>query len=204
MATFTITTPVNIDSLASKVGGDIYNINGGYLTIDQDSRFGLNQNTSASLGNMTLSATLGGTCEVNATKVRLIPYNTGTGTVPANNTAISMGGASGLLIGVYSALNVAPTASGGAMPVSGYIKIKQWNSVAYSAGVLTGISAVATGADQAGWIELVGDEAGTVTVNRLNLWKMRGDWYDFLGAMTDGTRATTYQIPSNGALQYHA
>lgn len=58
MATFTITTPVNIDSLASKVGGDIYNINGGYLTIDQDSRFGLNQNTSASLGNMTLSATL--------------------------------------------------------------------------------------------------------------------------------------------------
>lgn len=45
MATFTITTPVNIDTLTSKTGGDIYNINGGALTIDQDSRYGLNQNT---------------------------------------------------------------------------------------------------------------------------------------------------------------
>lgn len=39
MATFTVTTAQNIDALASKTGGDIYNINGGTLTIDQDSRF---------------------------------------------------------------------------------------------------------------------------------------------------------------------
>ena len=55
MATYTITTPVNIDTLAAKTGSDTYNINWGYLTIDQDSRYGTNQNTSASIGNITLS-----------------------------------------------------------------------------------------------------------------------------------------------------
>lgn len=102
---------------------------------------------------------------------------------------------------MYSSLTVAPTTAGSAMPASGYIKIKQWNSVAYSAGVLTGVGANATGADVVGWIEVVGQETLTATVNRLNTFKMRGAWYD-LGT-TDGTRATTYQIPTNGLLQYH-
>jgi hypothetical protein len=202
MATFTITTAQNIDELTSKAGGDTYNINGGYLTVDQDTRVGLNQNTSASLGTVTLSATLGGTVEVNSTLVRLIPYNSGTGNVPAWNTSITQGSASGKLIGVYSALNVASTATGAAMPASGYIKIKQWNSVAYTSGALTNIGASATGADVAGWLEIVGDEAGTCTVNRLNLFKVRGGYYQI--GTTDGTRATTYQIPSSGTLQYHA
>lgn len=202
MATFTITTSVNIDTLASKTGGDTYNINGGTLTIDQDSRYGTNQTTSSSLGPVTLSATLGGTLEIDARAVRIIPFDTGSGTVPASNTTISQGGASGLLIGVYSALNVAPTAAAAAMPASGYIKIKQWNSVAYAAGALTGISANATAADRVGWIEIVGDDSQTFTVNRLNLARFRGDWFEV--GTTDGTRATTYQIPSHGLLQYHA
>ncbi len=42
MATFTVTATQNIDELTSKTGGDIYNINGGTLTVDQHSRFGLN------------------------------------------------------------------------------------------------------------------------------------------------------------------
>lgn len=202
MATYTITTPVNIDSLTGKTGGDIYNINGGYLTIDQDSRIGLNQTTVASIAAITLSATLGGTVEINSTLVRVIPYNTGSGTVPAFNTAISRGGASGLLIGVYADLASASVNTGGAMPASGFIKIKQWNETAYSAGVLTGISATATGVDVPGWLEIVGDQLGTCTVNRLNLFRARGDYFA-LGT-TDGLRATTYQIPSSGTLQYHA
>lgn len=201
MATFTITTAVNIDTLAAKAGNDVYNINGGYLTVDQDSRYGTNQNTSASIGNVTLSATLGGTIEFNGTLVRIIPYNTGTGNVPALDTAITKGGASGKLIGVYSALNVAPTAAGAAMPASGYIKIRQWNSVAYAAGALTGIGATATGLDRVGWLDIIGAESATVTVNRLNTFKTRGDW--FVLGTTDGTRATTYQIPSNGTNVYH-
>lgn len=201
MATFTITTAVNIDTLASKAGSDTYNINGGYLTVDQDTRYGTNQNTSAAMGNITLSATLGGTIEFKSTGVRLIPYNTGSGNVPAYDTVISQGSASGKLIGVYSALNAAPTAVGNAMPASGYIKIRQWNSVAYTSGALTGISASATGADVAGWLEIVGVDALLATCNRLGTFKVTGDFYD-LGT-TDGTRATTYQIPSNGSSAFY-
>ena len=121
MATFTITTAVNIDSLAAKTGNDVYNINGGYLTVDQHSRFGTNQSTSATLGGITLSASLGGTIEFNSTLVRLIPYTAGGGVVPALGTAIVRGAASGKLLGVYSALNVAPTAAAAAMPATGFI-----------------------------------------------------------------------------------
>ena len=209
MATFTITTNVNIDSLTSKAGGDIYNINGvsASLTVDQDSRYGLNNNTSATMATISPSGTLGGSFIVDGRLVRLIPYNSGTGNVPADGSAISQGGASGVLIGVYSALNVAPTAAGAAMPSSGYIKVKQWNSVAFTSGALTGISALATGADVAGWIEVVGQETGQLGLNRLNQTQFsgyfaRGEWY-YIGT-TDGNRSTTYQIPSNGVNQYHA
>jgi hypothetical protein len=204
VATFTITTPVSIDSLTGKTGGDVYNINGGFLTVDQDSRYGLNNSTSATMLTVACSASLGGSVQYKGDKVRLIPYDTGAGLVPASNTVISQGGASGLLIGVYSALDVAPSASGGAMPASGFIKVKQWNDVAYASGALTGISANATGPDVVGWIEVVGEELGTITLNRLNNTSARvaqGAWYTV--GTTDGVRATTYQIPSNGRNQYH-
>lgn len=202
MATFTITTAQNIDALSVKTGGDVYNINGGTLTIDQDSRVGLNQTTSTSLGSITLSASLGGTVNIDGSLIRLIPYNTGTGNVPAWNTTISQGGASGLLIGVYSSLTAASTATGAAMPASGYIKIKQWNSVAYTSGALTGISASATGADVVGWLEIVGDDAATVNANRLGQFNVTGAWYQI--GTTSGVSNQTMQIPSSGVLQHVA
>ena len=197
MTTHTITTAVNIDSLATKTGSDTYNINGGYLTVDQHTRYGTNQNTSAAMGNITLSATLGGTVEFNSTAVRIIPYDTGTGVVPALGTVISQGSASGILLGVYQNLASAPTSAGAAMPATGFVQIRQWNGNAYAAGALSGISANATDVDMAGWLEIVGVDALTVTVNRLNTFKVRGDWFN-LGT-TSGSRATTYQIPSNGS-----
>lgn len=154
------------------------------------------------MGNITLSATLGGTIEFNSTLIRIIAYDTGTGTVPNLDTTISKGSASGKLLGVFSALNVVPTTAGSAMPASGYIKIRQWNSVAYSTGTLTGISANATAADRAGWLEIAAADTLLCTVNRLNLFKVRGDWYEI--GTTDGNRATTYQVPSNGELVYLA
>lgn len=202
MATFTITTAVNIDSLSGKAGSDTYTINGGYLTIDQHTRYGTNQNTSAAMGNLTLSATLGGTVEFNSTNVRLIPYNSGSGNVPALDTTISQGSASGILLGVYSALNVAPTTAGGAMPASGYILIRQWNGVSYTSGALTGITATATATDGPGWLEIVGTDSLTQTANRLGTYRIRGDWWDFQGATTTGTRTTQYQCPTNGSNFY--
>lgn len=202
MATYNVLTSVNIDTLTSKAGGDTYNINGGTLTIDQDSRVGLNQTTSASLGPVTISASLGGTVNIDGTLVRIIPYNSGSGNVPAWNTTISQGGASGLLIGVYSSLTAASTATGAAMPASGYIKIKQWNSTPYTSGALTGIGASATGADVVGWLEIVGDDASTVTANRLGAFNITGEWYEI--GTTNGTSNQTMQIPSSGLLQHVA
>jgi len=127
ITTATATNPTNINTDAVpaivKTGGDIYNISGPTFTIDQDSRFGLNNfNTSATavttLGTITLSASLGGYIEFDGRAVRLIPYNTGTGNVPIGGTVITQGGASGKLIAVYSSLTVAPTAVGAAMPAA--------------------------------------------------------------------------------------
>jgi hypothetical protein len=202
MATFTITVAQNITALTGKTGGDVYNVNGGVLTIDTDSRYGLNQSTSSSLGAITISATLGGTVRADARKVRLIAYTGGTGNVPAADTVISQGGASGRLIGVWSALNAAPTAAGAAMPTTGFIKIRQWNDTEYAAGALTGIGATSSGASVVGWLELVGDEAATVTVPRLGLFEMLGEWYAI--GDTSGVANQTFQLPTSGLTQYFA
>ena len=202
MAAFTLVANANIDSFSGKTGGDTYALSGYTLTIDQDSRVGLNQSTSASIGSITVSATLGGTCRIDGRKVRMIPYNSGTGNVPAWNTTISRGSASGLLIGVHSSLTAASTATGAAMPASGYIRIKQWNDVAFTTGALTGISASATAADSPGWLEIVGDEAGTITANRLGTVEILGEWFQV--GTTNGTSNQTMQIPNNGTLRYAA
>lgn len=201
MTAFTITTPKNIDELSVKAGGDTYAINGSVLTIDQDTRYGTNNLTSSSMGGITISATLGGTLNIDGRYVRLIAYTGGSGVAPASNTTISKGGASGKLIGVWSSLTSAPTAAAAAMPATGFIKIKAWNSVAYSSGALTGITATASGADVAGWIDIVGDEAGTLTVPRLGQWNVTGEWY-LLGSST-GANTGTYQIPTSGLTTYH-
>jgi len=200
MATFTITTTQNIDALTGKAGGDIYNINGGTLTIDQDSRYGLNNTTSTTMGAITLSATLGGVLNIDGRYVRLIAYTGGTGNVPTLNTVITQGGASSKLIAVYSALTSAPIAVGAAMPASGFIKVKAWNSVSYSAGALTGIGATSSGVDIAGWIDVIGDEAGTITVPRLGAWNVTGEWYYL--SNTTGANTGTYQLPTSGLTTY--
>jgi hypothetical protein len=156
MATFTITTTLNIDALAAKTGGDIYNINGGQLTIDQDTRYGLNNSTSSTMGTISISATLGGIVNMDGRYVRLIAYTGGSGIVPVSNTIISKGSASATIVGVWSSLTAAPTASGAAMPTTGFIKVKLWNSIPFTAGNLTGITATSSGADTAGWIDVVG------------------------------------------------
>lgn len=198
MATFTITTEKRIDTLSGKAGGDTYTINGGTLIIDQDSRYGLNQSTTVGpLGAITISATLGGKCRIDGRYTRIIPFDSGSGNVPAAGTVISQGAVTGKLIGVWTAINVAPTAAGAAMPASGWIKIKEASQVpGFSAGALTGIGANATGADKAGWIEVVADESKTATVPRLGSFEIKGDWFEV--GTTTGTNTDTYQLPTNG------
>jgi predicted RecA/RadA family phage recombinase len=126
MAAFSLSADTNIDALSGKAGGDTYDTNGWVLTIDQDSRVGTNQTTSTTLGSITINATKGGKCNIDGTAIWMIPYTGGSGTVPAWNTAITQAGQSGTgkLIGVHSALTAASTATGAAMPASGFIRVK--------------------------------------------------------------------------------
>ena len=66
----------------------------------------------------------------------MIPYTGGSGNVPAWNTTITNGTGTGKLIGVHSALTAASTATGAAMPATGFIRVKQ-KSGTYQAGALT-------------------------------------------------------------------
>ena len=201
MAAFSLSADTNIDALSGKAGGDTYDTNGWILTIDQDSRVGTNQTTSTTLGAITINATKGGKCNIDGTAIWMIPYTGGSGNVPAWNTAISNSSGSGKLIGVHSALTATSTATGAAMPASGYIRVKQ-KTGAYAAGALTGITATASDAGSVGWIEIVGDDAATVNANRLGEVNITGAWFS-LGA-TSGASNQTLQIPNNGLLRYAA
>lgn len=201
MTAFTLAGNSNIDQLTGKAGGDTYNTAGFTLTIDQDSRVGLNQTTSTTLGTITITAATGGTVFVDGTAIWMIPYTGGSGNVPVWNTVITRGTGAGELIGVHSALTAASTATGVAMPATGFIRVKT-KSGAYTAGALTGITATASDAGRIGWLEIVGDEASTVTANRLGEFKVSGSWYAI--GTTSGVANQTMQIPNNGLLRYVA
>jgi hypothetical protein len=198
-----VNADINIDNISTfmKTGGDVYNIKGSILKIDQDSRNGLNQTTSTTLGSITLSAALGGTVNVDGSTIWMIPYTGGSGNVPAWNTVITNNGASGKLIGVHSALTASSTATGAAMPATGFIRVKQKTGT-YAAGALTGLTATASDAGRIGWIEIVGDEASTVNANRLGNFNITGAWYQV--GTTNGSAGQTMQIPNNGLLRYAA
>lgn len=201
MVAFVITADTNIDALAAKVGGDTYDTNGFILTIDQDSRVGLNQTTSTSLGSMTVNANKGGQIVIDGSAVWMIPYTLGSGTVPAFNTLITNGTGTGKLIGVHATLVAASTASGAVMPATGFLRVKQKTGT-YAAGMLIGVTATASDAGRIGWIEVVGDEAGTINANRLGLVNIVGAWHDL--GLTNGVSSQTLQIPSNGLLRHAA
>jgi hypothetical protein len=119
--------------------------------------------------------------------------------VPAFNTAITNNGATGKLIGVHASLTSASTASGAAMPATGFIRVKQ-KSGTYASGALAGITATADNAGRVGWIEIVGDEAATITANRLGNFNITGEWYEV--GITSGVSNQTMQIPSSGLQRY--
>lgn len=184
-----------------RTGGDTYDLNGWNLTWDQDSRYGIGGTTSTSIGGVTINATKGGNITFDGRYVRLIPFTSGSGSITAN-ASVSLSGATGNVIGIYSAVTSAPVLTGVA---SGFLKITNWNGVAFpTSGTLTvgSWSGTINGADTAGWIEVVGDDAGVMTCNRLGTFQARGAWYEFAGTTTSGTRTTGYQVPTNGSLTH--
>lgn len=116
-ATFSTRTGDDTYTLASTSGANIT------FTIDGDVRYGPNTSTTTgSVGSIsTYRYYKNGTVLFDASNVRLIPYDTGAGNVPAADTIISQGGITAKLLGVWSAINSAPTAAGSPLPATGYI-----------------------------------------------------------------------------------
>lgn len=199
MATFTITANTNWHSLTGRAGNDTYTLATNpniTLTLDGDTRYG--PNTTAATGSIGVynGNVVGGRMVVDGRNVRLIPYNSGSGNVPAADAVISQGGVTGKLLGVWSAINTTPTAAGAAMPATGFIKVRQKAGGNYAAGALTGVGATATGADVVGWIEVVYQDTFQPTVTSPNAGiELRGEWFEV--GVTSGVRNQVLQAPAS-------
>ncbi len=194
----TITTNTFLDGGVARTAGETWAMNGGILTVRTDTRVHANAPASmtGTLGSMTVSATLGGGVLLDGRNVRWMPYNSGSGNVPAIGTLVTQGGVSGYLLGVWPDAASAPTAVGAAMPSSGFLKFREVTGGAFSAGALTNISASAVSPDVVGWIEVVQRQAAANTIPRLGFYRVRGDWFE-LGT-TNGSVGQIFQVPSNG------
>ena len=103
----TITTDYFLDDAAAtgiRTAGENWSIDGATLTIRTDTRWypGAPASMTGSLGGVTTSPTLGGKLFVDGEKVRWMPFDSGTGNVPAINTSVTQGGVTGILLGVWS------------------------------------------------------------------------------------------------------
>lgn len=183
----------------ARTGGDTVDTNGFKLTIDQDSRYGLSGTTSTTWGNLTINASKGGEIHIDGTKVWMIPFTGGSGTLTLG-TQITIGGITCNTIGIYTSLTVAPATTG----ASGWLKVTNASGTpgTISSGTYAGFTLTANGAAIRGFIEVNGDEAGTINANRLGTFRVTGEWFE-LGT-TSGTSNQTLQCPNNGTLRYLA
>jgi len=195
----TITTDTFLDGGTAVTAGEIWTCNGGRLTVRTDTRWHAKAPASmtGALGSVFISATLGGGFTLDGTKVRWMPFGSGSGTVPAIGATITQGGVSGYLLGVWASITAAPTAVGAAMPATGFLKFREVTGGPFAAGALTGISASATSPDVVGWIEVVMNQATNFVVPRLGDFTTRGDWFA-LGT-TSGASNQLVQAPTNGS-----
>lgn len=203
MANITVSTSSNFDDAANLglLNGENITINSdAILTINSDVRWAQN---AAVPNNIDINQ---GKLLIDATEVWWIPYDGGTGTVPALGTrgtqnVTRSGTAIGEFLGIWTALGVAPSASGGATPATGYLKLRSKSATLNDNDVLTlsnGATVTinsATGG-QRGWIHYVGAEGttstnGRVAVPRLGELQTLGDW--FVLGTSNGTSGQTFQ-----------
>ena len=207
MATFAVTgtvVPINFDDpfFSTRIGNDTYNFtNNASMVVDTDTRYCKNSNVSGSFGAINLNSALSGTCQllIDGTKVRIIPYVSGVGNVPAVGTVLSSsdGAVTSSFLGVWPAFNVPPQTAGTTISASGYIKVKNVNTAFAAEMKLIGCAATASGPDTVGWIEVVGVETGLATVYSPNIFKITGSWFEHSTLVTTGISSSVYQLPAS-------
>lgn len=168
------------------------------LLIDTDGHVCANHSTAfGSVDTVTFSGS-GGKLKIDGTSVRVIAFTGGAGNVPAIGATITQGGVSAVFLGVWASWQVENTASGAAMPATGFIKVKNKTGGNYAAGALTGIAATAAGADVVGWIEVRGADTAQITVPRVGAFEVAGDWFE-LGTTT-GVRGQVLACPTTATV----
>jgi len=201
MANQTVSVNRNMDDAAINGlldGEDVTVDSGATLTINSDSRWG---GQNAVIGNLTISTATGGTINIDGTTVWWLPFDGGTSTVPAIGSTLTgdTSGATGEVIGTFTDYAVAPSVAGGAMPATGFIKLRsktgtfQDNENLSVGGVVKAVVNSATGGKR-GWLHIVGEEGSTITVGRLGTFNINGDWFE-LDSTTSGARNQTIQLP---------
>jgi hypothetical protein len=180
-----------------KTGNDAYNINGGSLLIDSDTRYSKNSldtfGVACPFGNIIVSPSLGGSFKVDTTYVRLIPFDSGSGVMPAYDTVITQGSASAQLLTVMTlrtgGVMIRP---GQNMPTSGYLKVRL-QAGSFTAGALNGINCSSTDADEQGWIFITGVKTKYHSHPKLGTCQFKGQPF-YIGT-TSGVRGQTFQLP---------
>lgn len=194
-----ITNDTMLDSGVARTAGEAWTCNGGKLIIRTDTRVHSDSpaGMTGSIGSVTISATLGGGLLFDATNVRWLQYTGGSGVVPPIGTIISQGGVSGYFLGIWPSVGSAPLESGSTLPLVGFIKFREVVGGSFGAGILTGLTAYSAGADVTGWIEVVMDQAATITIPRSGSGHVtRGDWF-YLDPTT-GVPDQIIATPTNG------
>lgn len=203
MANITVSTSSNFDDAANLalLNGENITINSdAILTINSDVRWG--QNAAVPY---VISVTQGKLL-IDGSATWWIPFDASTGNVPALGTCgtpdVTRGGSNvGEFLGVWTALGVAPSAAGGAMPASGWVKLRSKSATLADNDVLTfsngaTITINSSTGGQRGWINFVGREGvsgttGYCAVPRLGEFQTLGDWFEL--GVSDGTSGQIFQ-----------
>ena len=202
MANQTITTAINYDdaAISGLLNGETITNNGGTLTINSDVRWA---QQAAVMGNITCSAILGGGVLIDGTTVWELPFTASTGNVPTlgnlntNGVTGLTSGATGELLRVWQTGVLTPSAAGGAMPATGFIKLRTTVGTFQAGEIVTlpgGATVTIANAGQRSWLHIVGAETLSITAARVSgTCQMTGDWYQ-LGT-TNGLDDQTFQFP---------
>jgi hypothetical protein len=204
MAT-TISTSQTYDS-AARTAGDTYTIQAGAVfTIDSDTRDGKNSPAAraGSMSSFTMTAATGGKVVIDGSKVKYIKYDglQGTPNVPTIGTVLAgvTSGAYGELMNISGGIATVPTAAASAMPATGIIKFKsitgtfQDNEIIEIQGSTD--LCTANGTQMTGWLEVVMDDAATITIGRAQEFVINNDdvsyWFE---SETTGSGSAQQQV----------
>lgn len=203
----TISTSQTFDS-ATRTAAETYTIqNGAVFTIDTHTRYNAGVSAlagAAGLGSFTMTNATGGEVFVNGTKVKMVAFSGGSGTVPAYNANIVQGGVTGVFLAVLTAINAVPTLPGAAMPATGFIMFKSVSGGSFAAGAITsGMTATVVGTEKPGFLEIVGCASSGATIGRAQKWKHRMQWFspfDTSGNLItcSGSAGQQIQLPNFG------